>query len=253
MAYEIRAMSFGEILDSGFRLLRNHALILIGFALPIYIPLAYATNRLEAQAQATAKPDLTALFPMLILISLSPLVTVALTTAIAEYYLGRSVSFGQVLRSTLAVFFPITGTFFLMGFAVLGGLLLLVIPGLYLALSFYLVTTVAVIEKCYGRKALRRSRELMRGNLLRALGIVVLSWLMVTVLGMGIGMAFALAPSLAPLASGIAQAVTVALLTAVSVVLYFDIRCRKEAFDLEHLAAQVDGAGSVAPPARATA
>jgi hypothetical protein len=244
-------MSFGEILDAGFRLLRNHTLILIGVALPIYIPLAYASSRLETQF--AVKPDPMAFLPLLVLIGLSPLVTVALTTAIADYYLGRSVSFGQVLRSTLAVFFPITGTFFLMTFAVLGGLLLLIIPGLYLALSFYLVTTVAVIEKCYGRDALGRSRELMRGNLLRALVIVVISWLLVTVLGMGLGLAFKLAPSLAPLASGIAQAVSFAYLTAVSVVLYFDIRCRKEAFDLEHLAAQVDGAGSVAPPARASA
>jgi hypothetical protein len=158
-----------------------------------------------------------------------------------------------VLRSTLAVFFPITGTFFLMGLAVLGGLLLLILPGLYLALCFYLATTVAAVEKCYGVRALKRSRELMRGNLLRALGIVVLSWIVLTVLGMGLGLAFTLMPSLAPLASGIAQSVAVAYLTAVSVVLYFDIRCRKEAFDLEHLAAQVDAGASVAPPARATA
>jgi hypothetical protein len=43
--------------------------------------------------------------------------------------------------------------------------------------------------------------------------------------------------------------------TAVAVVLYFDLRCRKENFDLEHLAQLVEGAAAPAhpTPARPTA
>ena len=45
----------------------------------------------------------------------------------------------------------------------------------------------------------------------------------------------------------IAQAAANAFGTAALVVLYFDIRCRKEAFDLEHLARQVESDAGVLP------
>ena len=244
MRYEIRPMSFGEILDAGFRLLRNHFVILVGLALPIYTPLAFVTHHLSlASVQKPPDPGNVALLALatLLLISLTPIVTVALTIAIAEFYLGRSPTVGEVLRRTFGIITPILGTFLLTALALIGGFLLLIVPGIYLILSFYLVTTVAALEKVYGTHALRRSRDLMSGNLWRAIGIFVLAWIAVMVLGSGFGFALGLVPWLVPLGSGLSQSVTTAFITAVTVVLYFDIRCRKEAFDLAHLATLVDG------------
>jgi hypothetical protein len=52
----------------------------------------------------------------------------------------------------------------------------------------------------------------------------------------------------AALGRGLAQAMGNAFTSAVAVVLYFDIRCRQEAFDLEHLARLVAaGAGEPQP------
>ena len=53
------------------------------------------------------------------------------------------------------------------------------------------------------------------------------------------------------LASGLASAVTGAFASVALVVLYFDIRCRKEAFDIQHLARLVQ-ASAAAPPAVAS-
>src|SRR5438876_9130822 len=39
-SYDIRAMSFGEILDAGFQLLRNHARVLIGISALLNVPVA---------------------------------------------------------------------------------------------------------------------------------------------------------------------------------------------------------------------
>jgi len=250
MQYEIRPMSFGEILDTGFRLVRNHALLLIGCALPLYLPLAFAGEQINATNPTTRV--VFGIIPMLLIGLLSPIVTAALTLAIGEFYLGRSVTFAQAIRGALGMFVPLVGTFLLAGLAVIGGLLLLIVPGVYLALCFYLATTIAVLEKVYGTKALSRSRELMRGSLLRALGIVLLTWVVLVALGAGVAFVLGLIPMLGPVGAGFVNAVSVAYFTAVSVVLYFDIRCRKEAFDLEHLATLVDG--RIAPAvARATA
>jgi hypothetical protein len=47
-------------------------------------------------------------------------------------------------------------------------------------------------------------------------------------------------PLLGAVIEGFAQAISTAYGTVVIVLLYFDARCRKEAFDLEHLAQLVE-------------
>ena len=56
-------------------------------------------------------------------------------------------------------------------------------------------------------------------------------------------------PSLGALLGSLAEAVGVAFASAVSVVFYFDIRCRKESFDLEHLARLVEADAAPTVPA----
>src|SRR5438034_10080809 len=40
MGYEIRAMSFAEIMDTGFRIVRRHFGLIIGIAAALYVPVA---------------------------------------------------------------------------------------------------------------------------------------------------------------------------------------------------------------------
>jgi len=40
MGYEIRAMSFAEIMDTGFRIVRQHFGLIIGIAAALYVPVA---------------------------------------------------------------------------------------------------------------------------------------------------------------------------------------------------------------------
>ena len=52
--YEIRAMGFAEILDVGFRLVREHFAVLAGCAAILYLPLAMGTAVL---VPATGDPE----------------------------------------------------------------------------------------------------------------------------------------------------------------------------------------------------
>src|SRR2546427_11076920 len=88
----------------------------------------------------------------------------------------------------------------------------------------------------------------MRGTLLRGLGIVVAGAIIVSVVGGAIALVVGHVPLLGPIGEGVARAAGVAYTSAVAAVLYFDVRCRKEACDLEHLARLVpapQGAGEV--------
>ena len=128
--------------------------------------------------------------------------------------------------------------------AILAGFVLLLVPGIYLAFAFLLVYQVAVIERVFAVSAMRRSRELMSGNLLRGVGLMIVVGLVSTVITLAVSFTIGLIPMAGTLAVAVVAAVTMAFQSAVLIVLYFDLRCRKEAFDLEHLARSVEQASA---------
>ena len=81
---------------------------------------------------------------------------------------------------------------------------------------------------------------LYRNKMLRALGIYLVIGILQAVLGGGLALALSFLPIAAALGGALVQALALGYSTAVLVVLYFDIRCRKEAYDLAHLAQEVE-------------
>src|SRR2546422_7472951 len=176
MGYEIRAMSFAEIMDTGFRMVRQHFGLIIGIAAALYVPVAILTSLVLPQAVpgvgswtgAGTAGRLGFLLGLgLYAIIVSPIVSAAITFAIGEIYVGRSATVGQSLRVGVSMLLPIAGTSILVGIAVMIGFVLLVIPGMYLFLCFLLVWQVMVLERRYGLAAMGRSRGLRRRRLLR--------------------------------------------------------------------------------------
>jgi hypothetical protein len=123
--------------------------------------------------------------------------------------------------------------------------MLLLVPGLILIVHYAFVVPVAVLERISGWQALRRSRELGKGFFWRVCGIVFLSYAVVFVVSWLIGgvlvvvrMMVRLSLSL-PVVGMIANllALPLAPLPAiVLVLLYYDLRVRKEAYDSAALA-----------------
>lgn len=249
MDYEIRTMSFGEILDMGFRILKNHFVLLVGLEAIVSVPPIVVSNYLTGGSDV---PDpftlLTGMLPLLLaLLILQPIIMAAITHAISESYLSRSVTFGGALRFALTIVLPLLGTWILTSLIVMVGFVFFVIPGLFLLLMFVVLTPVMVTEGVFGFAAMERSWSLMKGNLLRALGLLIVTGILSSALTAGVGMLAGFIPLIGSVVAGIAQAAASAFGTAALVVLYFDIRCRKEAFDLEHLASQVESDGGVRP------
>lgn len=242
MSYEIRAMSLGEVLDTAFRLVRNHLVLLLGIAFALALPQqafqAYVNAFKSAPSPQVAAGSIGFL---IFLIIVSPIVSAAITHAIAEIYLGRTVTIWGAYKVGFRLFFQLVGTAFLMTLLMAIGLLLFVIPGFYLMLAFMLTYQVIVIERVAGFTALKRSRELAKQNLLRILGIYVVAVVLMSVVGLVVSLVLGRIPVVGVVGNALTQAVMSAYMPAAFVVLYFDIRCRKEAFDLEHLAQVVEG------------
>ena len=111
---------------------------------------------------------------------------------------------------------------------------------IYLTFAFLLTDQLVVLERIAGMTALVRSRELMRGSMLRALGILLFVFLVFTVLTTGLTLVVGQIPVLGTIGAAAAQAVYLAYLAVVLVLLYFDVRCRQEDFDLQHMAELVE-------------
>jgi hypothetical protein len=99
----------------------------------------------------------------------------ALTTYLVHGIAQRGAA-SEAARDALARSLPLVATSCLVAFLVIGGLVLLVVPGVWAALACFLAIPVMAIERCYGFAALRRSRNLMRGRKL-ALLLPLLLWL----------------------------------------------------------------------------
>jgi hypothetical protein len=243
MRYEIREMAFGEILDTGFRLLRDHFVLLFTISAALNIPLALFGDLLEAAAgQSVGFAVGVGAVTFLLFLTIGPIIGAASTHAIGELYLGREATLGESFGKGVEILIPLIGTSILSSIAVMGGLVLLIVPGVWVALGIIVLSQVMVLEGVFGMAALTRCFELMKGQRLRAFGILFVVVLIQAVIGAGVGFVAGVIPILGSLASGVVAAVGGAYTAAVSVVLYFDIRCRKEAFEIEQLARIVDAA-----------
>jgi hypothetical protein len=130
-----------------------------------------------------------------------------------------------------------------------GGMLLLLIPGIVFAVWYMFVLPVAVLEQAGVRTALRRSRALGKGCYLRNVGIVLLVaippmliiWLL----------AYAIASLVAPAigsqtrlvmdgAEEILQILVLSpLLSIPGILLYYDMRARKDGYGAAQLAEEL--------------
>src|SRR5689334_3678655 len=111
MAYQIRAMSFSELLDTAFRLVIDHFVLLVGIMAAVHVPLAVLNELAGPGPGRVAWGPMGALF--LVSLLLVPIASAALTHAVGETYLGRPTSIGRSFRAALRVVMPLTGTMLL--------------------------------------------------------------------------------------------------------------------------------------------
>jgi hypothetical protein len=175
--------------------------------------------------------------------------------AIASAYLGEQTGWRDSLRYAVRRLHSILWITIAAGFVSLLGLLLCIIPGIYLGVGFSVAVPVLMTEGLRGFAALGRSRSLVKGFWWRTLGVLALGGILTALISGALsGILIALVSNgSSPTAwiignvatSTIARVLTTPFTAAFLTVLYFDLRVRKEAFDLQLLAARI----GVEPPA----
>lgn len=183
----------------------------------------------------------------------------ASTVAVSDLYLGQATSVGKSYRQIMPISFRLMGLAIGYGMLVGFGFLLLIVPGIYWAITYGLATAVMAIERVSFSDAMSRSSDLVKGNRGRVAVIFLLSIVLNVVIVYGLGIPAALLGAVVAktnliLGSLINLSVTMvagALAAPIGLIgftlAYYDARVRKEAFDLEFMM-QTDAATRAALP-----
>ena len=232
MAYNIRPLSFAEILDRAFRVLVDNFALLVGITALVWIPYGF----LLAIGQSMTAVNVIA--GILIMIA-GPIVHVVLTAAVARVYLDQPTTIADAYNDVRPILLPVIGTYFVFGVLLALGFIALVVPGFYLAVCWSLVGPIMIVERRFGMTALARSRELVRGVWWQALGIAFVAGLLVEIPGGVLQYLWMHIPFFGPILNAATQAVTSTYPLVALIIYYFDRRCRTEDFDLRLLAEQI--------------
>lgn len=238
-------MSLGEILDVSFRVFRDNFVKMITISVALQVPY-YALLYLYGMSLAdTSRPvgevDYFAmLLGMLGGLIIQPLANGASTKLIAERYRGRQISVGASFASALRLLPGFLGAVLLSGLFIGLGTLLLIIPGIILAVKFSLIAPATIVERRGGTTAMSRSSELVKGNGWMIFALFIVMYAMTMAVGM-LGGLMGLEDGIGFLVLELGVAIVVgAFFAAVWTVTYFSCRCEREGFDLEVLASSFD-------------
>lgn len=263
MAITLRPLSLGELLDRTFQLYRNHFVLFVGITAVAYLPkFMIQCGLLLIPKQATGVTLFGTLLSLILSLAAVAAAQAATVTAVSAVYLDQRItvreSYSRVLGMILRVVLVMIG----MGIGIGIGILLLIVPGVILALMWALTIPIVVLENADLREALARSRELTSGHRLRVLMIfilfTVLTYLMFLVVESPVialiaargakavvGGAFAVTTYALSLVS---ECLVTPLMTIALSLMYYDERVRKEAFDIQFMMAGLeDQSPAVAP------
>ena len=275
---DLRPLSLGELLDRTFFLYRRHFLLFVGIAaIPysFFFVVNLATALLPALSRSAASGQVQpvgmaaaaiggGLFAFLAVIAggIAFLFSVGATVfAVSEIYTGRQTSIRESLARVRGKTGTIFGVLFLSGLIMIAGFIALIIPGIYLMCRICVATPAALLEDMGPSDSIRRSFDLTRDFAGRAFMIYMLYFAMVW----GVVAVFQF-PFILLIAMNAKQMQLLLLLTVLMQVgnfigsalvapvstigfalFYYDLRVRKEAFDLQMMMRAI-GADPMPPP-----
>jgi len=267
---DLRPLSVGEILDRTFSLYRRNFLLFIGIsAIPQLLVLAMQLAQIAlTSATKAAVPLPTRDFQgssaglviagvagaiLLVIVGIIVYFVAYLFSqggtvyAVSELYLGRTTTIGQSLSRMRGELGSLFGVVFLNGLVTLLCFLLLIIPGIYMACRLCVCIPAALLENLGPRESLERSFGLTKDNAGRAFLIfllyVVVLYAALFLFDIPFGIAMQSAAhdpamlrvwtALMQIGNFVAAVLVTPIFTIATSIFYFDLRVRKEAFDLQ--------------------
>ena len=267
----LRPLEIGDLLDETFRMYRRHFLLFAGISALLSIPQAalsgYGYFALLGPLLRTppgGTPDLTGVATALVTLGIGlflfllllPFSVGAVTYAACESALGRQVTAGGIFRAIGRRYFELLGFWFLIAVMLYVGFCLIPL-WIWIWVRWIAVMPVMFVENAPLAAAMGRSWQLVEGRWWRTFLILFLMVILFTIIQTALTAFIALGQffmtlvfssfvvlSIAQATGTIVEALVNPVLQIAIVLIYFDLRVRREALDLFQLAQRV-----AAPPA----
>lgn len=269
---DLRPMTLGEVLDRTFKLYKSNFWLFAGItAMPLLVSLVInigaagmGINQKNLAGSIAASPGMLfsviggGLLFLVIYLFLLGAAQAATVFAVSDLYLGRTPSLRESYRRVGGKALRVISILIIAGLMVGFGFLLLVIPGIILLCRTALAVPASMLEDSKSIRSIERSMNLTKGFS----GQIFIIFLMVWVLSWVVAMIFD-APfsyfataqhatsfgilTLQYLSSFIAQVLIGPIGTIAFSLMYYNLRVRKEAFDIQHLMASLGTASPSAP------
>lgn len=269
---DLRPLGIGEMVDAAIRLFRTHFRTLIKISAAVLVPLglvqliatiivgpADLTSFISVDVNATPEEVLGPLVPAYVVLGVTSILTSlgsvlvegASITALAQVYQGQEPDWRSSLRAGLRRFIPLTLSTILMYLVAGIGLIFCLAPGIFLWTMWSVSAAALVTEQKGPVAALRRSWQLVKGRFWPVLGAMALGYLLyyvisqiisvvtgvITVIGTLNSDSFSFVPTV--IGTIIVSVLAAPFLAAMVTIVYFDLRVRKEGYDLELMAADL--------------
>jgi len=278
---DLRPMTLGEVLDRTFKLYKNHFWLFAGInTLPsgILLVLAAGYSAFEASAatrgvssHGTGAPAPTAILTGvavvfglgIMYVALFAYAQAATVFAVSDLYLGSGASIRESYKRVGAKAFRVFGIFILTALVVGVGFLLLIIPGIILSCRAAISVPVAMLEDVRSVRSIERSMQLTKGHAVEIFVIFLMMGAMSYVVTLLLQIPFFVAVIMAAAAhhtpsfgvllmNNLATFVGQVLIGPIGAIalslMYYNLRVRKEAFDIQHLMARLGANPSLSTP-----
>jgi hypothetical protein len=250
----LRPLGYAEIFNEAFDLYKRNFLLFTGIGAVVYIP--YALLLVLLGGSSIAQNVIQLLFWIPTSVSY-----IAIIKALADRYLDREATIASCWAFAWRRFLPYFVTLLLAALLFMVGLLLFLLPGIFIGLFWFafFIWSVPIIEGRYYVDAIRRCRELAAGQYGRIFVMIILMGFVFAIVYMiliallvplvWVGGAGATGPTsmTVRLLMGAWTALAGVLFTPIvalpEVLFYFDVRVRKEGYDVELLAQEMAGEG----------
>ncbi len=227
-----------ELLGDAVNLYVRNFPTFFGIALAVVLPVQLIVSGIGLEELTSGYRGSAGRGELLIPTAVSYLVVAPLIAAMTIHVLQRLADGerphpGRSIQAGLDLFAPVFLAVLLAGAGIAAGLVLLILPGIYLAVRWFFVAQSVVVDKARGPEALRASWRLSQGFWWRTFGVALLANLIAFLPASLVVLPIqALAESADRQAISLAGTILAETLTApfvalVSTLLFFDLRARR--------------------------
>jgi hypothetical protein len=190
------------VLDEAWRMYKAHAKHLLAIAFVIYL-IAAVIAALFALAGGT----IGALLGSLVVIVAAFLLQATLVKAVQDVRDGRAdMSIGETVSAATPYIWSVALASIMAGIAITIGLILVIVPGLYLMTIWAVIVPVIVIERAGVLASFGRSHQLVRGRGWHVFATLVLVYVILLVVKLVLGLIFSALPHV--LGSGLSSIIS---------------------------------------------